>query len=561
MIKHRQGKHPGWRRVSVFGRDFCFHHKGESTLIRYTSQMSEQQPEQRLMSGMMVGRRYRIAGEIGKGGMGTVYAAEDMRLQGKLRAVKAAWRLNEDYAQCAEEARLLMRLSHPNLPQIIDYFPPDEDGLEIVIMDYVQGMTVADRMKRSGGRLPFEQALSIGIQLCDALSYLHEQSPQIIHRDLKPTNVMIDESGHVRLIDFGIARLYKEGRQQDTLQLGTPGFAAPEQEGGLQSDERTDIYGLGALLYFIISGGKPYASSDLHALDSTRLHYDVPLSFLTIIGRMLHENPSMRYANMRQVEDAISNGFAVGRSVIRMMGDLLSGGRITGLTTVLSVAPGAGSTFVTLTLASLIGSTESTVSAIEFAEQEPEWHAWLQYGGRRGGRVSEAVDGRYFRLEQQQIAWYGLNAEQAQPRADGDEGFRLLVEQGAGRNTLLDLSCGWMGSHGRSWVARASTIIVVTDPIPAKWSSVRLRKLQKLLEEAKSGGAEVLWIANKDAAFSRRNQWLSLFPEPPAAYVPIIPQSEWLQMIWDGSWPMEVHAYGRGLAKALKNVISVVKRR
>ncbi|MWC28195.1 serine/threonine protein kinase [Paenibacillus sp. MMS18-CY102] len=470
-----------------------------------------------LSTGQLIGGRYRIAGEIGKGGMGTVYAAEDLRLQGKLRAVKAASRHNEDYEQCAEEARLLMRLNHPNLPQIVDYFPPDSNGVEILVMDYVHGITAAERMKRIGGRLPFGQAVSIGLQLCDALSYLHEQSPQIIHRDLKPSNVMIDENGHVRLIDFGIARLYKAGRQRDTLQLGTPGFAAPEQEGGMQSDERTDIYGLGALMFFLISGGRPYVSSDPHALDSTRLNIDVPLSFLGIIGRMLQENPSLRYANMRQVEEAISGIVPAGRSFSRMLGDSMANGRITGLSVVLSVAPGAGSTFITMTLARLLGHAGAAVSAIEHAGQAPEWHAWLQGRAASGARVSETVDGRYFRLEQQYIDWYSLNAEQSPSRADGDEGFRLLVEQAAGRTVLLDLSCGWMEQHGCTWVARASAIIVVADPIPAKWSAIRLRKLYKSLNEAKADGASVLWIANKDAAFAQRNEWLSLFPEPPAS--------------------------------------------
>ncbi|QKS45562.1 serine/threonine protein kinase [Paenibacillus cellulosilyticus] len=511
-----------------------------------------------LEAGMMIGGRYRIAGVIGRGGMGVVYAAEDTRLQGKLRAVKAAGRLGFDYDMCAEEARMLMRLSHPNVPQIVDYFPPDTTGVEYVVMDYVHGETVAKRLSHYHGRMPVQEIVSIGIQLCGALSYLHEQTPQIIHRDLKPSNVMIDKNGHVRLIDFGIARFYKEGMRFDTVLLGTPGFAAPEQEGIGQSDARTDVYGLGALLFFLLSGGRTYTSSHTKLLDSYELAIDVPPTLIAAVHRMLHANPSMRFPSMRQVEEVLADALPIGRSVNRMLGGRGVSTRLPNLSVVLSAAPGAGSTFVTMTLARLLAGEGAAVSAIESAGYAPEWHAWLN-GSRDGGTINPASDGVYYRLEQPLIDWYCQSPERPPSRADEEAAFRLLVEQASAvRKTLLDLSSGWHERSSLDWMGRASTIIIVADPNPARWSAVRLRQLMAELVKARGEGAKVLWIANKDVKFEQRRDWLSMFPEQPAASVPYIPHEVWMKLLWDGRWVTDVSAYRKSITASLKQVLAVV---
>lgn len=511
-----------------------------------------------LEAGMLIGGRYRIAGVVGQGGMGVVYAAEDSRLEGKLRAVKAAGRYGSDYDICAEEARMLMRLSHPNVPQIVDYFPPDYTGIEYVVMDYVHGETVVQRLSRYQGRMPIDVIVSIGLQLCDALSYLHEQTPQIIHRDLKPSNVMIDKNGHVRLIDFGIARFYKEGVQFDTVMLGTPGFAAPEQEVGSQSDARTDIYGLGALLYFLLSGGRMYAPGNSRLFDSAEFASDVPPSLLAAVHRMLLANPSMRFASMRLAEEALRDALPIGRSINRTLAGRSASGRLPNLTVVLSASPGAGATFVTMTLARLLASGGQAVSAIEATNRMPEWHAWLS-GAREGGTMNPAPDGVYYRLEQPRIDWYCQSPERPPIHADEEAAFRLLVEQASNvRKSLLDLSSGWHERSGLAWLNRASTVIIVADPIPAKWSAVRMRQLLAEIVTARGEGARVLWIANKDAKFAQRSEWLSMFPELPAASVPCIPHEEWMKLLWDGRWVTDVPAYRRALTSSFQQVIRVV---
>jgi Serine/threonine protein kinase len=522
------------------------------------STMQMQAGSHMLEAGMLIGGRYRIAGIIGQGGMGVVYAAEDTRLQGKLRAVKAASRFGIDYDLCAEEARMLMRLSHPNVPQIVDYFPPDDTGVEYVVMDYVHGETVAQRLSRYQGRMSVDDIVSIGLQLCDALSYLHEQTPQIIHRDLKPSNVMIDKNGHVRLIDFGIARFYKEGVQFDTVLLGTPGFAAPEQEGGSQSDPRTDVYGLGALLYFLLSGGHTYAAGNTRLFESSERAIDIPPSLLAAVHRMLLANPSMRFASMRQVEEALVDARPIGRSVNRLLRGPNANGRLPNLTVVLSAAPGAGATFVTMTLARLLADKGYSVSAIESSGQTPEWHAWLN-GSRDKGMMNPASDGVYYRFEQPRIDWYCQYSDRPPTHADEEAAFRLLVEQASNvRKSLLDLSSCWHERNGLGWLNRASTIMIVADPNPAKWSAVRMRKLFDELVKAREDGAKVLWIANKDIKFPQRSEWLSMFPEQPAASVPCIPQDEWMKLLWDGRWITDVPAYRRSLSASFGQVIRVV---
>src|SRR5436305_6984252 len=195
--------------------------------------------------------------------MGAVYKASDTRLDDRLVAIKEmskaglpAAGLEEAEAAFEREARLLGKLLHPNLPRIHDHFT--ENDRSYLVMDFIDGETLEEYLEKRGhDPLPVEQVLDWAEQLCDVLSYLHNHQPPIIFRDLKPANVMISESGHIFLIDFGIARIFKPGKSHDTVALGSPGFAAPEQYGKAQSSPRSDIYSLGALLHNLLTGVDP----------------------------------------------------------------------------------------------------------------------------------------------------------------------------------------------------------------------------------------------------------------------------------------------------------------
>jgi serine/threonine protein kinase len=217
-----------------------------------------------LPQGHVLQGRYRITRRIGGGGMGTVYLAEDTRLPGRQCAVKEASpsQLPPEDRQWAsdafrQEAQMLATLSHAGLTAVTDFF--SETASLYLVMDYVPGKTLEQVLEDTpSGRLPHGQVLNIVRQLCDVLSYLHSQNPPVIFRDLKPSNVMLMPDGQVKLIDFGIARFFKSTKSHDTVTLGTPGYAAPEQWGTAgQSDARSDVYGLGVLLLHLATGYDP----------------------------------------------------------------------------------------------------------------------------------------------------------------------------------------------------------------------------------------------------------------------------------------------------------------
>jgi len=216
-----------------------------------------------LAPGYLLKQRYRIIGQVGKGGFGAVYKATDIRSNNRLLAVKEVNPSGQNPQGIAEataafkrEALLLTGLAHQSLPHIYDHF--SEAGSRYLAMDFIEGETLEERLgKTPGGRLPLEKALSIGIQLCSVLDYLHTRQQPIIFRDLKPGNIMLTPGGLVYLIDFGIARHFKAGQVKDTAAFGSPGYAAPEQYGKAQTTPRSDIYGLGATLHQLLTGDDP----------------------------------------------------------------------------------------------------------------------------------------------------------------------------------------------------------------------------------------------------------------------------------------------------------------
>ncbi len=256
-----------------------------------------------LNPGTLLQNRYRILRQVGGGGMGTVYLAEDLRLPGRHCAVKEmspALLSPQDRAWAVQafqqEAHLLASLSHPNLAAVTDFFQEGENWY--LVMEFVEGETLARRLERSPHhRLPLQEALPIVRQLCDVLEYLHSRKPPVIFRDLKPSNIMLTPEGRVKLIDFGIARFFKPGQRQDTVNLGTPGYAAPEQYGGLgQSDPRTDIYSLGVLLHQMVTGYDPAAAAVPFPVPPPRsLKPDIPPEVERVILRATQMQPEARY--------------------------------------------------------------------------------------------------------------------------------------------------------------------------------------------------------------------------------------------------------------------------
>jgi len=209
--------------------------------------------------GSLVDGKYKILNKVGQGGMSVVYLAMNEKAN-KQWAVKEVRKDGvKDFEVVKQglvaEIDILKKLSHPNLPSIVDVIDSEESF--IIIMDYIQGNSLNKALAEYGAQ-PQENVIEWAKQLCDVLGYLHSRTPAIIYRDMKPANVMLKPDGNVTLIDFGTAREFKEKNLADTTCLGTVGYAAPEQFGGMgQTDARTDIYCLGATLYHLVTGMNP----------------------------------------------------------------------------------------------------------------------------------------------------------------------------------------------------------------------------------------------------------------------------------------------------------------
>jgi len=217
-----------------------------------------------LIVGQVIQNRYRIDGLLGQGGMGAVYLAFDLRLQ-QATALKenaiatlgiSRQAVEASRRQFEREALVLARLRHPNLPRVIDHFITP-DGNQYLVMDYVEGEDLAQIIDHRGA-LSEKEAVAWVSQVCNALDYLHSQSPAIIHRDIKPQNIKVTPQGQVFLVDFGIAKIGDAGSKTMTGALGvTPGFSPPEQYSMAGTDARSDVYALGATLYALLTGQAP----------------------------------------------------------------------------------------------------------------------------------------------------------------------------------------------------------------------------------------------------------------------------------------------------------------
>lgn len=259
--------------------------------------------------GAVIDGKYEILKLVGKGGMSKVYLAMDKRLN-KQWAVKEIEKKSRDknnlvvIQSAIAEANMIKRLDHPTLPRIVDII--DNGNVIYIIMDYIEGESLSKVLERDGAQ-PQDQVIEWAKDLCEVLEYLHTREPAIIYRDMKPANVMLKPDGSLKLIDFGIAREYKDQNIEDTVSLGTKGYAAPEQFGGKgQTDARTDIYCLGVTLYHLVTGQNPCEPP--YELYPIR-HWDPSLSagLEAIIQKCTQLNPVDRYQSCAELMYALEH--------------------------------------------------------------------------------------------------------------------------------------------------------------------------------------------------------------------------------------------------------------
>ncbi|WP_353654065.1 protein kinase [Bacillus sp. ISL-55] len=252
--------------------------------------------------GTIIDDRYEILKEIGRGGMSVVYLAMDNRLNKSLVVKDIRKRSNSNNEllinSLVVEANMLKKLDHGSLPKIYDII--ESEGDIYVVMDYIEGESLKERLKRDG-KIPAKEVIEWAKQLSDVLGYLHTRKPYpIIYRDMKPDNVMLTPEGKIKLIDFGIAREFKTENLSDTTNLGTKGYAAPEQISGRQTDAKTDIYSLGITLYHLVTGKSlsepPFEIRPIREWDPS-----LPEGLEHIIKKCTQAEPANRYQNCEEL--------------------------------------------------------------------------------------------------------------------------------------------------------------------------------------------------------------------------------------------------------------------
>lgn len=339
-----------------------------------------------MKQGEIIGFKYRILKRIGQGGYSTVFLAENLALS-NLWAIKAIERNHPSAIDEMQEVNILKCLSHPMLPRIADLC---EDGQFIyIVMDYIEGKTLAELIK-SEGRIREPRLMEWTRQLCDALDYLHSRNPPVIYRDLKPSNIILDDSGRLHLIDFGTAKSYKEQALEDTVYIGTQGYAAPEQFGSGKSDERTDLYNLGMTLFHLATGIHPANISHdeiAHDLEKS----GVSQEFSSFIQDLVRHDPARRIENARACLDRLSR---MGKPH-RRTGESLRPGTYAGRLTigVAGVAHGVGATFVALCLANYFASGRFKTAFVDYSRNGDMTR--LEAVMDRSNRLTHADEGSF----------------------------------------------------------------------------------------------------------------------------------------------------------------------
>ncbi|HEY9405245.1 MAG TPA: serine/threonine-protein kinase, partial [Pyrinomonadaceae bacterium] len=291
--------------------------KKDSSKRAQTHSASGSIDDARFIPGEVLAERYRIIGLLGRGGMGEVYRADDLKLKQPVALKFLPEQLSADGASALarfySEVSVARQISHRHVCRVYDV--GEYEGQHFISMEFVRGEELASLLKRIN-RLPHDKAVEVARQLCGGLAAIHDRG--VLHRDLKPANIMLDERGDVRITDFGIAAL-TESLHGAREAVGTPAYMSPEQLSGRELTVASDIYSLGLVLYEVFTGKRVFEASNLNDMlrlrrsdtaptSPSKLIHDLDPLVERVILRCLEAEPGARPASALEVAAALPGG-------------------------------------------------------------------------------------------------------------------------------------------------------------------------------------------------------------------------------------------------------------
>ncbi|WNR42260.1 serine/threonine protein kinase [Paenibacillus roseipurpureus] len=516
-------------------------------------------------NNVIIGNRYQLISLLGQGGMSRVYLAKDRKLIGKRWAVKEVDCSLSDSASFMEEAEMLAKLGHAQLPQLVDYFIT-EQGKGYLVMDYIEGPTLQDLFEKKARHLTVDLIVHIALQLLDIFHYLHTFQPRpIIYRDLKPANVMLNTHNQVRLIDFGVARQFKQGQASDTMQMGTVGFAAPEQYVGGQTDARTDLYTLGSMLYYLLSGGQ-YAYLNVKPLE--QLRDGIPEQLRSTVNLLLQESPQHRCQTALEVKQRLQlldpHPLFHDISTSRQSSHTASSHVSDQLIIIGGLFAGVGSTFTAISLARIFHALSIPHALVEQPTIEPDLYMLL-YGDQHAPS-SYSFLSEHMHDPSQAITptwkngfttWVPIPPDGYQGSWQTADAFKLLhlVKKPI---VLWDISTDWEHPAVQELCYRADRILVVVDASPGKCNRPSSRRHLEQLMSYQNRGQNVHVIVNGTVPSQFKKEWHEAWPSAPLCTIPELPRSEVLQANWKGDCIQDRPPYLHAIFKAFYPILGEI---
>ncbi len=504
--------------------------------------------------GDILDGKYRLIDLLGKGGMGYVYLAENIKIGNRwaIKEIDISKKLRTDLLA---ESEILKKLNHRSLPRIVDII--EFESFLYIVEDYFEGICLKELIK-SREICHENNVINWARQLCEILSYLHSFKPNpIIYRDMKPGNIIIDSNLNVKLIDLGIAREYKADQESDTLYIGTRGYAAPEQYSGAgQTDERTDIYGLGATLYHAITGVNP-KDPPFQMLPVTQVNKSLSNEIEKIITKCIQHNPALRYQSVDELLEDL-NDISKFKEV-----EILDTSQYKEapckLIIIGSLSPRAGSSFITANLAAAVAAKDILTAVIEAPVNTPYYYDALfirkktsvnfvswPHEIKKGNSIN-----RHDVFKEEGINWIVLDPTLLSIKDwSCDDMMKLIYSVKRIPVVFLDVSTNWVHQSVQFILTQADHIFLVVDPDPVlidRTASVdqtelciseeclplEIKIVQLLTKLVCEEYCDVNLIINKYPEFIDKSQLC--LPFKPIAFFPHMNPSEVYKALWEGS--------------------------